>query len=117
MKIISLILGIRLEKSRAQRILWLLEELQVPYDLKTYKRQNMLAPEELKKIHPLGKSPILTVSSDATPEGKPIVLAESGHIIEYLIEHFGPWMKPTQWQKGKEGMVGGETEGWLMNKY
>jgi len=69
-----------LETSRSQRILWLLEELGVPYELKIYQRDKAtkLAPPELKKIHPLGKSPVITDGGE--------VIAESGAIIEYLVE-------------------------------
>lgn len=72
-----------LATSRSQRILWLLEELQLPYELKVYARDKAtrLAPPELKKIHPLGKSPVLTDGDE--------VLAESGAIIEYLVETYG----------------------------
>ena len=72
-----------LNNSRSQRILWLLEELGVPYEVKRYQRdpKTMLAPPELRKIHPLGKSPVIT-DGDVT-------LAESGAIIEYLAEHYG----------------------------
>ena len=72
-----------LETSRSQRILWLLEELQLPYELKVYQRDKAtrLAPPELKKIHPLGKSPVITDGAE--------VLAESGAIIEYLVETYG----------------------------
>jgi glutathione S-transferase len=65
-----------LETSRSQRILWLLEELGVPYELKVYRRDpaTRLAPPELKAIHPLGKSPVVT------DDGK--VIAESGAINE-----------------------------------
>lgn len=72
-----------LNNSRSQRILWLLEELQVPYNIKFYKRnpKTMLAPKELKEIHPMGKSPVLE-------DGK-IKLAESGAIIEYIIKTYG----------------------------
>ena len=72
-----------LETSRSQRILWLLEELQLPYELKVYARDKAtrLAPPALKKIHPLGKSPVITDHGD--------VLAESGAIIEYLVETYG----------------------------
>lgn len=72
-----------LNDSRSQRILWLLEELGVPYDLKKYQRDpdTLLAPPELRKIHPLGKSPVVT-DDDLT-------LAESGAIIEYLVERYG----------------------------
>ena len=72
-----------LEMSRSQRILWLLEELGVPYDIRLYRRDpaSRLAPVELKRIHPLGKSPVVT-------DGDTVV-AESGAIIEYLAERFG----------------------------
>ena len=72
-----------LETSRSHRILWLLEELGVPYKLKVYKRdpKTRLAPPALKKVHPLGKSPVIT------DEGETI--AESGAIIEYLVERHG----------------------------
>jgi glutathione S-transferase len=69
-----------LNESRSQRILWLLEELGVPYEVKAYERnaQTRLAPPELKAIHPLGKSPVVEI------DGK--VLGESGAIVEYLAE-------------------------------
>jgi glutathione S-transferase len=72
-----------LNNSRSQRVLWLLEELEIPYELKKYQRdaKTMLAPPELARVHPLGKSPVLT--DDAT------TVAESGAIIEYLIETYG----------------------------
>ena len=72
-----------LETSRSQRVLWLLEELGVPYELKIYPRDKAtkLAPPELKKIHPLGKSPVITDAGE--------VIAESGAIIEYLVETYG----------------------------
>lgn len=105
----------RLEKSRSQRILWLLEELNLTYTLQTYKRQNMLAPPELKQVHPLGKSPIVSVESSAHP--KPLVLAESSFIVEYLIDHFGPWLAPERYASGNEGAVGGETESWVRYRY
>lgn len=72
-----------LETSRSQRILWLLEELELPYELRVYRRdpKTRLAPAELKAIHPLGKSPVLTDGDS--------VLAESGAIIEYLAETHG----------------------------
>ncbi len=73
-----------LNDSRSQRILWLLEEIGEPYTIKHYKRGNPvpLAPPELKAVHPLGKSPVVTV------DGKTI--AESGAIVELLIERFAP---------------------------
>ena len=72
-----------LETSRSQRILWLLEELGVPYELKLYRRNpaTRLAPAELKAVHPLGKSPVITDGDE--------VVAESGAIIEYLVERYG----------------------------
>lgn len=78
----------------------------------------MFAPPELKEIHPLGKSPVVTVSSaSAGADEKPLVLAESSFIIEYLIEHFGEWLAPKKWREGMEGKVGGETESWLRYRY
>lgn len=72
-----------LETSRSQRVLWLLEELGVPYELKLYKRHPVtrLAPPELKQIHPLGKSPVITDGD--------LVVAESAAILEYLVERYG----------------------------
>jgi glutathione S-transferase len=72
-----------LENSRSQRVLWLLEELGLPYEVKRYARdpKTMLAPPELKRVHPLGKSPVLT-DGDVT-------VAESGAIIEYLLDAHG----------------------------
>jgi glutathione S-transferase len=76
-----------LNDSRSQRILWLLEELQVPYEIKQYQRdaRTRLAPPELKSVHPLGKSPVIT--DDSRQDGKAI--AESGAIIDYIIRHHG----------------------------
>jgi len=72
-----------LEESRSQRVLWLLEELGLDYEVKRYARnaQTRLAPPELKAIHPLGKSPVL--------EHKGRVFAESGAIVEYFAESEG----------------------------
>jgi glutathione S-transferase len=72
-----------LNNSRSQRILWLLEELGLPYEVVRYQRdpETMLAPAALKAVHPLGKSPVIT------DEGRTV--AESGAIIEYLVEHHG----------------------------
>jgi len=71
-----------LENSRSQRILWLLEELGVDYDVERYARdpQTSLAPASLKAVHPLGKSPVITDSDT--------VVAESGAIIEYLVDKY-----------------------------
>lgn len=72
-----------LNNSRSQRVLWLLEELGLPYELKRYQRdpRTMLAPPELKRVHPLGKSPVITEDERT--------VAESGAIVEYLIERHG----------------------------
>lgn len=72
-----------LNNSRSQRILWLLEELGLPYEVVRYQRdaKTMLAPAELRAVHPLGKSPVIT--------DEDITVAESGAIIEYLIERYG----------------------------
>jgi glutathione S-transferase len=104
-----------LERSRSQRVLWLLEELKIKYEVKTYNRINKLAPPEFKEIHPLGKFPVVTIESKAIP--KPLVLAESGLIFEYLISHYGSWLAPKQWVEGKEGHIGGETEEWTRYRY
>lgn len=72
-----------LNNSRSQRILWLLEELGLPYEVRRYQRdpQTLLAPPELKAVHPLGKSPVITDGD--------ITVAESGAIVEYLLEAHG----------------------------
>lgn len=71
-----------LNNSRAHRILWLLEELGLPYEVKLYRRApDMRAPESLKAVHPLGKSPVI--------EDGGRIIAESGAIIEYLVETYG----------------------------
>jgi glutathione S-transferase len=72
-----------LNNSRSQRVLWLLEELGVDYDVKRYQRdpKTMLAPASLRAVHPLGKSPVITDNG--------LGIAESGAIIEYLIERHG----------------------------
>ncbi|MDZ7589623.1 MAG: glutathione S-transferase [Rubrivivax sp.] len=72
-----------LENSRSQRVLWLLEELGLAYEVKRYARdpKTMLAPPELAAVHPLGKSPVIT-DGDAT-------VAESGAIVEYLLDIYG----------------------------
>lgn len=106
----------RLEKSRAQRIVWLLDACKVEYTIKTYKRQsNKLADPALKDIHPLGKSPVVGIEAPGLQS--PLILAESGLITDYLASHFAPQLIPPQWQEGKKGQVGGETEAWLRYQY
>ncbi len=72
-----------LENSRSQRVIWLLEELGLKYEIVRYARdpQTLLAPPSLSAVHPLGKSPVI-VDGDAT-------VAESGAIVEYLVEKYG----------------------------
>jgi glutathione S-transferase len=72
-----------LNNSRSQRVLWLLEELGVEYEIKRYERnpKTMLAPASLREVHPLGKSPVITDGA--------LTVAESGAIIEYLVDHYG----------------------------
>ena len=71
-----------LNNSRSQRVVWLLEELGVPYEVKRYQRdaQTMLAPPELRAVHALGKSPVITDGG--------LTLAESGAILEYLVGRY-----------------------------
>lgn len=72
-----------LNNSRSQRLLWLLEELGLHYEVKRYQRdaRTMLAPKELKAIHPLGKSPVITDNGHT--------IAETGAIIEYILDNYG----------------------------
>jgi glutathione S-transferase len=77
-----------LNNSRSQRVLWLLEETGTPYDVVRYERdkKTMLAPQELRRVHPLGKSPVVE------DDGK--IFAETGLIVEYLVHRFGPDLAP-----------------------
>jgi glutathione S-transferase len=71
-----------LNNSRSQRVLWLLEELGLPYEIHYYKRrQDLLAPPELRRVHPLGKSPVLVDDG--------VAVAESGAIMEYVLDKYG----------------------------
>ncbi|KAI9897606.1 hypothetical protein N3K66_007462 [Trichothecium roseum] len=104
-----------LNQSRSQRIVWLLEELKVDYEVEIFHRNKAtyLAPPSLEKIHSLGKSPVVSI----TPPngGDDIVLAESGWMTQYLVEHFpeGQKLMPKRWKDGMENQIGGETEGWM----
>jgi glutathione S-transferase len=77
-----------LENSRSQRVLWFLEELGIPYEVRRYERNKttMLAPPELRRVHPLGKSPLI---EDRDSDGAARVIAETGAIIEYLVDKAG----------------------------
>ena len=75
----------------------------------------MQAPAELKKVHPLGKSPVLGIQAPGAE--KELILAESGNMVEYLTEHLGQWMIPKRYFDGREGQIGGETEEWLRYRY
>lgn len=102
----------RLNDSRGQRITWLLEELNLEYDIKVYFRdKNKRAPPELKEVNPLGKSPAITVETPGLE--KPLVLAESGAIVEYLTDHFGKHLIPKRYPDGSDGLVGTETKEWI----
>ena len=70
----------------------------------------MLAPQELKDVHPLGKSPVIGIEGPDT--AKPMIIAESATIVEFLAEHFGKSLIPTQYPNGKENLIGAETEDW-----
>lgn len=128
-----------LERSRSQRILWLLEELNLTYEIRPYKRGvNERAPPELKSIHPIGKAPILSIypkgngnnngqstvrssGGNTDSDRSPCTLAESAVIMEHLLEHFHrPQEKrltPIRWVDGQENQVGGETDAWLRYRY
>jgi glutathione S-transferase len=93
-KVIFMIVVHHLNRSRSHRIIWLLEELGVPYEIKYYERdpKTKLAPASLQKVFPLGKSPIIT-------DGE-ITLAESGAIIEYILYKYGAGrLKPIEGSK------------------
>jgi glutathione S-transferase len=97
-----------LETSRSHRVLWMLEELGAPYEMVRYQRNPMtrLAPPELKAVHPLGKSPVIVDDG--------VTVAESGAIIEYLVEKHGrgrfrpatggpEWLRYIHWMHFAEG--------------
>ena len=77
-----------LNNSRSQRVLWLLEEIGLDYEIRKYQRDavTMRAPQALRDVHPLGKSPVIS-------DGE-IVVAESGAIVEYLVDTYAPALKP-----------------------
>lgn len=89
-----------LAQSRSIRIVWLLELLGVEYQLKQYQRDGLFAPEEMKKIYPLGKAPIL--------QDGDLILAESGAIVDYLIRRYG---------QGRFGRQEHDTDYWQYQRW
>ncbi|NLR97104.1 glutathione S-transferase [Rhizobium sp. P38BS-XIX] len=82
-----------LNNSRSQRVLWMLDELELEYEICFYKRRpTMFAPAELQKIHPLGKSPII---EDTDSDGQKVIVVESGAICEYLVSKAGGKLGPS----------------------
>jgi len=79
-----------LEDSRSHRILWLLEELELDYEIRKYERdpRTRLSPTSLKKVHPLGKAPVIEHDGRA--------IAESGAIVEYIVDRFGAELRPEE---------------------
>lgn len=107
----------RLEKSRAQRIVWLLQECKdIDLEIETFKRgSDMLAGPELKKKHPLGKSPTISIAIPGRAE--PLVIAESGTLVEYLCDYFAQHLVPKRFPEGKDGQIGAEREEWLRFRF
>ena len=86
------------------------------YELKTYKRgKDKLADPKLREVHPLGKSPVITVEVPGAE--KPLVIAESAAIVEYLCDYYGKWLVPNRYRPGKEGQIAGESESWLRHRF
>ena len=93
--------------------------MKLSYELEIFHRnpQSHFAPPELKKIHALGKSPVISVKHPDSTE--PVIVAESAFIVEYLLDHFGQesTLLPKRYKEGQEGKVGGETEQWMRFRY
>lgn len=91
----------------------------MPYELEIFHRnkETHFAPPELKEVHALGKSPVITIQGPGSTET--ITVAESGFITEYLLDHFanGTTLLPKRYKEGQEGQVAGETEEWMRYKY
>jgi len=91
-------------------------ELGVPYEVKKYHRKDLLAPPELRDVHPIGHSPVVTILEPGATE--PVVLAESGFIYQYMVEHYSQGkLAPKHWKDGQEGKLLGETEEWQRYQY
>jgi glutathione S-transferase len=89
------------------------------YKLEIFHRdpKTKLGPAKLKEIHPLGKSPVISIKTSESAE--PVIIAESALIIEYLIDHYGKGtsLLPKQWKEGQEEKACGETEEWMRYRY
>lgn len=97
--------NISLVNSRALRIVWLLEELELDFELKVYNRvHGVLAPRELLDVFPTGMSPVLQIFKEGSSE--PLTLGESGHIIQYVIDHYDPKGKLTPESEADKEKVG-----------
>ncbi|CAH2355470.1 glutathione S-transferase 1 [[Candida] railenensis] len=95
-----------LKFSRSHRVLWLLEELNVPYELKLYVRdKEYRAPPELRKIHPLGRSPVLEIYPDGSDTEEPVIVAETGYIMSYILENYNPEGKLVPASKKNQELV------------
>lgn len=96
--------------------MWLLEELNLEYEIKVFKRgPDHRALADLKAVHPLGRSPALGV----TPAGsdKEIIIVESATIVQYVCEHFGRHLIPKQYPEGQEGVLGADTEDYMRYRF
>ncbi|KAF2106567.1 glutathione S-transferase [Lophiotrema nucula] len=76
-----------LQVGQGERVPWLLEELNIPYELKLHQRNPLFSPPDLKALHPMGASPVLEDATGNTE--KPLILGESGAIVEYIINKYG----------------------------
>lgn len=77
-----------LEYSRSERIIWVLEELGIPYEIKVYKRKHGRAPFDCKEVHPLGRFPILEIYKDGDTSKPSKKITETGYVSSYLVEHY-----------------------------
>jgi glutathione S-transferase len=95
--------------------------LKLPYEVEIFHRdkKTKFAPPELKKIHALGKSPVLSVTPPGSSSSQPVIIAESAFIVEYLLDHFssGSTLLPKRYREGQDGKLGGETEEWMRFRY
>ncbi|KAH7080956.1 glutathione S-transferas-like protein [Paraphoma chrysanthemicola] len=105
-----------LEKSRGQRAVWLLEELNLEYEIKVFRRnKEFRAGDDLKAVHPLGRSPVIGITP--ADSEKEIIVAESETIVDYVCEHFGRHLIPQRYPEGKEGVLGAENEEFMRYRF